>query len=71
MQSLSSFLISLIVTCTLCLDYKALLELANYWLDSCRRCNLKGVCWSSMCRYRHEELVSPEGQANSLTKKFF
>ena len=62
MKSLSFFLISLIVTCTLCLDYKALSELANYWSDSFRRCNLKGVCWSSMCQYKHEELVWPGGK---------
>ena len=43
MQSLSSFLTSFLVTCTWCLDYRALLDLLNYWSDYWRKCNVKGV----------------------------
>ena len=39
------FLIILVVTCTLCLDYRAILDFPKYWSDSCRRYNLKDVRW--------------------------
>ena len=47
MQSLSSFLISLVVTFTLMLDYRTLLDLSSYGSDSWKRYTLKGICWCS------------------------
>ena len=44
MQSLSSFLICLVVT-TLMLGYIALLDCCSYGSDSCGWYILKGVCW--------------------------
>ena len=44
-QSLCSFLISLVVTCTLMLDYRAHLDLPSYGWDSQRRYTVKDVCW--------------------------
>ena len=38
------FLIFFLVTCTLCLDSRALLDLPKYWSDSWRRYNLKVAC---------------------------
>ena len=43
LQSLSYFLISPVVTCNLCLLYRALLDLPKYWSESWRRYNLKVV----------------------------
>ena len=39
------FKLFLLVTSTLCLDYRTLLDLLKYWLDSWRRYSLKVVCW--------------------------